>query len=150
MLTPGVWADDRNAFVLRVTEDWRTGGPRHNGDTSLAARNTQIWMLPGLARSQWSKVADLMVDGDPGRMRGTLWKAGSQLYFASDTGQNYLFNDALYLVLNLEGLKRDLASDHWYGKVFAAHDIQKLDASDSTIVCRMTSRFPSMLEFWKN
>ena len=142
-LAPGVWADERNAFVLRAIDEWRHA----KGDQSLSARKTQLWMLPGLDRSKWHKVADLTGKGDSAM--GTLWQADSRLYFASATGQSYFFNDALYIVRDLGGLRRDLMDEAHYPGVLKARDIERLDSSDSTIVCRMVSRYPAMWEFWK-
>ena len=150
-LSPGVWADAHDTFVLRAGEAW---GHSRN-DPSLRTRTTQLWMLPGLARAQWSKVADIPGNDGIGT-EGTLWRAGSQLYFAPFAGQSNFFNDALYLVSNLDGLKRDIVSDQNASqadderlKVLDANDIQEFDSSNATLVCRMTSRYPAMWEIWK-
>jgi hypothetical protein len=143
MLSHGVWADDRNAFVTRAVEEWGNG----RSDQSLKARKTQLWMLSGLSAPKWTKVADL--SGEQGESRGILWRGGTQLYFAPNAGQNVFLNDALYLVSDPEGLKRDLRSGQYYIKVLQAGDIQRLDSSDGTVVCRAASRYPSTWEFWK-
>lgn len=139
-LSPGIWTDSRNTFITRAVDDWRNG----RSDKSLAARKTQLWMLPG---AQWIRVADL--PGRNGGTRGALWKQGSQLYFAPRAGQGYFLNDALYLVKNVEGLKRDLLAEQYYVTIFKSGDVERLDSSDSTIVCRMSSDYPPMWEFWK-
>jgi hypothetical protein len=135
MLSPGAWADGRNTFVTRAIEDW--GNSR--SDHSLHARKTQLLKLSGLATAQWSKVGELV--GGQGQERGTVWKSGSQLFFAPSSGMNNFLNDALYVVHDLEGLKRDLLSAEYYRKILKAEDIRRLDSSDSTIVCRATSRY---------
>ncbi|OZI30948.1 hypothetical protein CAL29_23620 [Bordetella genomosp. 10] len=140
MLSSGIWIDGRNAFFSRTIDDWRNG----RNDKSLAARKTQLWMLPD---AELTKVADL--PGKNGHVRGTLWKGGAQLYFAPSIGQNYFLHDALYLVRNEEGLKRDLLTDHYYVTIFKSEDVERLDSSDSTVVCRMSSDYPSMWAFWK-
>ncbi len=143
MLSPGIWTDQRSAFVIRAIDEWGNG----RSDRSLKARKTQLWMLPGLSAPKWSKVADL--SGEQGESRGILWRGGTQLYFAPNAGKNVFLNDALYIVSDPEGLKRDLKSDQDYMKVLQAGDVQRLDSSDSQVVCRAASRYPSMWEFWK-
>jgi hypothetical protein len=135
MFAPAAWADGRNAFVVRAISEW--GNSR--SDHSLHARKTQLLKLPGLAKAQWNKVGDLL--GGQGQDRGTLWQAGSRLFFAPSSGQNNFLDDALYVVHDLDGLKRDLLSQQYYLKIFKAGDIERLDSSDSTVVCQATSRY---------
>jgi len=141
-LAPGVWTDGRNAFVLRAIEHWRHG----RSDRSLEARITQLLMLPGLDQGQWRKVEDLTVGSQE---RGTLWQAAGTLYFAPDVGQGHFMNDALYVVRDLDRLKRDMVANDYYLKLSKAKDIEPLDSANSKVVCEMRSGYPALWQFWK-
>lgn len=142
-LAAGVWADRRNAFVLRALEHWRHG----RNDQSLEARITQLLMLPGLDQGQWRKVEDLTVAGN--QDRGTIWQAGGTLYFAPAVGQGHFLDDAIYVVRDLDRLKHDILANDYYLKLLKAKDIERLDTANSRIICEMRSGYPAAWEFWK-
>lgn len=135
MFTPGAWSDGHNTFVLRAIEE-RAGG---KSDHSLQALKTRVLMVRGLATAQWTKADELL--GTQGQSRGTLWRAGSGLFFAPSVGQNNFLDDALYVVLDPDGLKRDLLSNQYYLTIFKAKDLRRLDSSESDVVCEAASRY---------
>jgi hypothetical protein len=164
-LTPGVWADGDNTFIVRAAQDWRTGKYINhwglsgtNGDVSLRANITELGMMSGISSSEWEEI-EVIKRG--WATQGTLWRVRNTYYYTPSSVTSVGFTDSLYQVTDVRKLKdyiaqrKDQSNLQSVGRQIVLVPVLIQDnvlapVPSTQIVCRASSHYPSAGEFWKN